>query len=380
MPGAGVVFFWSIIALYALFGVGFALLVPRAEIRRPALAAMAACFCSAVAMPIEVFKLIAPGAMYPMSSALHFLAISFFGAAALYRRGLAVPWRFLLGMAALGCLLVFWFSAIDNDPVPRRLAIASVALILTGGLVSLLFSLRGAAVDRMVTFFLGFSCLNYTTRLVGYLLVLAGSLRLEQAAALTLANYAGLVISAAGLSVSLLVGLCMDIVRDRERRLLVDGLTGLSNRAAFDREMTAMAGMRFGLLIADIDHFKAINDSMGHAAGDVVLAATGKTLRQVADGRFVARIGGEEFIMIEPGAGAVEMRTLAEAVRDVGRRISSDDQPATQAVTFSVGWALCRAGENPREALHKADKALYAAKAGGRDRVMGAPERLQAAQ
>lgn len=158
-----------------------------------------------------------------------------------------------------------------------------------------------------------------------------------------------------------------------ERQSLTDGLTGIANRRAFDveiRRRLADVG-RFGgsiaLCLLDIDHFKSFNDTFGHQAGDAALATVARTLRATCrTGDIPARYGGEEMAVIMPGldgegaAGAAERIRSAIAATPVGER----------AVSVSVGVAATGGGCSAEVLIEAADRALYAAKRGGRNRVV----------
>ena len=153
---------------------------------------------------------------------------------------------------------------------------------------------------------------------------------------------------------------------------LTDGLTGVANRRAFDaaldRELAiaARSGEPLTVVIIDLDHFKSLNDTYGHLAGDDVLRAVGAALRSsIRQGDIVARYGGEEFALVLPGTEAGDAVGIAQRVRDALSRI---DGP--RAVTASLGIA-CRphAGLSGGELLAAADTALYASKEGGRDQA-----------
>lgn len=156
-----------------------------------------------------------------------------------------------------------------------------------------------------------------------------------------------------------------------------DGLTRLYNRASFDEHLQAMTalgnltGEPCCLLMADIDHFKSVNDRLGHPAGDEVLRQVSDALVRAYPRRtdFVARYGGEEFAILLPDTRAADLGPVAmkaiEGVRTLRIVVGEEDL----AVTISVGAAALRRGESPKEWLARADKALYAAKNGGRDAV-----------
>ena len=161
-----------------------------------------------------------------------------------------------------------------------------------------------------------------------------------------------------------------------------DDLTGLLNRRAMlDRmQLEQHRSLRSGspLLIAqlDIDHFKAVNDTHGHAAGDLVLQSFADTVRRnVRDTDVLARWGGEEFVLLlcdTPAADAVAlMERLRQAVQAMQVPVAQGGQPIT--VTVSIGLARHTPADPLAGTLERADRALYAAKAGGRNRVVPAP-------
>lgn len=161
-----------------------------------------------------------------------------------------------------------------------------------------------------------------------------------------------------------------------------DDLTGLLNRRAMlDRmQLEQRRSLRSGspLLIAqlDIDHFKVVNDTHGHAAGDLVLQSFADTVRRnVRDTDVLARWGGEEFVLLlcdTPAADAVTlMERLRQAVQAMQVPVPQGDGPIT--MTVSIGLARHTPADPLAGTLERADRALYAAKAGGRNRVVPAP-------
>lgn len=162
----------------------------------------------------------------------------------------------------------------------------------------------------------------------------------------------------------------------------LDSLTGLPNRRAFDQQMAACLAeadtpsrrfQRPSLLIADIDHFKCINDTHGHPYGDHVLRAIGGILKEVTpEDCLAARIGGEEFAVLIPSRSLTQARALAETVRTrvaaTQLRRPGPDTDTTR-VTISIGLTLFRPGENGTAFMERADQALYVSKDSGRDRV-----------
>lgn len=153
-----------------------------------------------------------------------------------------------------------------------------------------------------------------------------------------------------------------------------DGLTGLRNRRGIEREYGRAAISH--LAISDIDRFKLVNDTYGHQNGDAVLRAWGDILRsKERPGVWVGRWGGEEFVIALCGASDDEARLLLEGLRRECERFEGVlDERSGERIRFtvSVGWARVAEGEEPATALRRADEALYAAKEGGRNRVVAA--------
>ena len=168
-----------------------------------------------------------------------------------------------------------------------------------------------------------------------------------------------------------------------EALLFEDPLTGLSNRRFILAQLagTVSAARRHGrplsVAMVDIDHFKAVNDDHGHAAGDRVLAAVAGAMRQHLRAEDqLGRLGGEEFLALLPDADARAAATTAEKLRGEVAELAVAHDGGELAVTISAGWATWE-GESPEELLRRADEALYEAKRGGRDRVEGAPATVQ---
>jgi diguanylate cyclase (GGDEF)-like protein len=126
----------------------------------------------------------------------------------------------------------------------------------------------------------------------------------------------------------------------------------------------------------DIDHFKKINDGFGHLVGDRVIKGVGAAIASaVKKGDVAARYGGEEFAVLLPGASADVAFQVAERVRETVGRASIkrlDKKESVGNVTISGGIAIMRSDESLLSFIDRADKALYAAKQGGRNRVMHA--------
>jgi diguanylate cyclase (GGDEF)-like protein len=171
-----------------------------------------------------------------------------------------------------------------------------------------------------------------------------------------------------------------DMMADMTTRSETDPLSGLLNRRGFEdqadraRAMAVRAGVPAIVVVADLDHFKSINDKYGHAAGDHVITTFGRILRASFDLRaVVGRLGGEEFAVLLPGADLGVARGAAEAARLMLHNLSVEERGIDRPVSSSFGIAVMEPGETLADLLRRADTALYEAKSRGRDRVCVAP-------
>jgi diguanylate cyclase (GGDEF)-like protein len=160
-----------------------------------------------------------------------------------------------------------------------------------------------------------------------------------------------------------------------ERRAVTDGLTGLYRRHYFDNRLDVELARarrnrgRLTLLFFDVDHFKAVNDTYGHAQGDIILRETAALLAAGApEGAITARYGGEEFVIILPETPKEEGHRIAEAIRE--RMETNAFSGTIKRVTISGGVAEYPGdAATPAELTEAADKALYRSKSGGRNRI-----------
>ncbi|NUT56142.1 MAG: diguanylate cyclase [Thermoleophilia bacterium] len=162
-----------------------------------------------------------------------------------------------------------------------------------------------------------------------------------------------------------------------ERQALVDGLTGLANRRQADEALaseiarTERLGGPVGLILADVDDFKAVNDRYGHPTGDIVLRDLAETLREnVREIDTAARWGGEEFAVILPGTDLEGAAQVAERIRAaLAERMILSVDAAPLHVTASFGVAVSNPTTTVQQLVEAADEALYRAKRAGKDRV-----------
>jgi diguanylate cyclase (GGDEF)-like protein len=172
----------------------------------------------------------------------------------------------------------------------------------------------------------------------------------------------------------------MRLMERAKGQALRDGLTDLYNRRAFDDLLARTLAReqrqegRLGLVLVDLDHFKKLNDTYGHPAGDAALKAAAQTLeRHLRKGDHAARYGGEEFVAILPGADEPGAARIAERVRKAIEHHRLVFEGARLHVTASMGVAVAPMdGDSAEALLAAADRALYAAKHQGRNRVVAA--------
>ncbi len=187
--------------------------------------------------------------------------------------------------------------------------------------------------------------------------------------------------------------LLVALMQESHRLAFYDELTGLPGRRALEERLPGL-GPQCVMAMIDVDHFKKFNDTHGHDIGDQVLKLVAARLAQVSGGGTAYRYGGEEFAVLFPGRPLEDALRALEALRasieNYGMKVRSDDRPRdgqagsqqrtgpagilsspdkVLSVTVSIGVAERKAMQNPAEVLRAADKALYRAKEGGRNRV-----------
>ena len=164
---------------------------------------------------------------------------------------------------------------------------------------------------------------------------------------------------------------------EQKFRSLQDALTELPNRAAFDErfELEIRRSQRYGkplsIALADVDHFKQINDNYGHSAGDKTLKVIAQALKQsLRETDFIARYGGEEFIILFPETHLSELKLPLNNLKDRIKKIPFKFKDKNVPISISFGATEPKSTDNNRAAFDRADEALYEAKRAGRDLVV----------
>jgi diguanylate cyclase len=165
-----------------------------------------------------------------------------------------------------------------------------------------------------------------------------------------------------------------------ERLARTDSLTGLANRRTLDetfaREIARAERLRenLSIIMADLDHFKSVNDQYGHVTGDQVLARAAAVFEKKSRPYdLAARYGGEEFVLVLPATSTDTAMIIAERIRKEIANLTVPGYP--RQITISLGVAGWMAGEAPDDFVARADAALYQAKSAGRNRVAAARDK-----
>ncbi|TVP90795.1 MAG: GGDEF domain-containing protein [Pseudomonadaceae bacterium] len=168
-------------------------------------------------------------------------------------------------------------------------------------------------------------------------------------------------------------------LEEQRQRSLLDNLTGMPNRAGLQKRMEEEyeRWQRYGgqllLAVLDVDHFKSINDGFGHLAGDKVLRLIAQQLsRRLRKSDFIGRFGGEEFVLLLPGTSPEQGETVLEALRSGIEECPFHFKTERVTVTVSIGFTAFQQGDELDAVFERADKAMYAAKAAGRNRLIRA--------
>lgn len=173
----------------------------------------------------------------------------------------------------------------------------------------------------------------------------------------------------------ILSGALVESDRAHRRQSTLDPLTGLFNRNALEQRLAELEGqpcdpaegLSHALLLCDLDHFKRVNDQLGHAVGDAVLQEVAYTMRAaLRAGDSIYRVGGEEILVVLPGAAEKDAIEISERLRTAVR----ERRPTGVTVTISIGVAVSEPGVvDTDDLVSRADAALYAAKEAGRDQI-----------
>ncbi|QKC94204.1 GGDEF domain-containing protein [Mesorhizobium sp. NZP2298] len=316
------------------------------------------------------------------------LAASCLAGAIVARYGRRVPYFGIGALAGSGMAAFCWFLFVEPDLTWRILvvnfAIGGISLIAAAELRTV----RGNGPTEKILLALSLLAgLNFFVRTLAVIIAhgpFESYDELHASSYWTTALLSHVLLSLL-IALALFTAAALDVMKALKAETHTDPLSGLLNRRGFEEraefllQRCAAAKFPVALVLADLDHFKALNDVHGHAAGDRVIADFAAKLRSATGARGAAgRIGGEEFAVLLPLSDLAAARLFAEAVRTLYSAGGIDGLPAGTKVTASFGVAA-RSGEEALEPLmRRADEALYKAKRNGRDSVRLSYERPEA--
>ncbi|MFI0842694.1 GGDEF domain-containing protein [Mesorhizobium sp. IMUNJ 23232] len=323
-------------------------------------------------MPFEAAKF--------LSNLLFFCAVFLLARAVIARQALRVPVFRLAACGIAGMAVFSWFLFLQPDFVARIFAVnyglGAMCVVIA---LSLRKARKLAFVDRLLIWLAALRALDFFIRPVVVALFENG--HSEQMPYITSAYWLttslSVILFSVLIALTLLTTVAFDAMQELRIQSRTDALSGLLNRRGFEEEtapffdQTKRKPLPLGLVLADLDHFKLVNDRHGHAVGDAVITAFASLLRQAGAGKaIIGRTGGEEFAVFMPQCDLGASRLFAEGLR------AALSTGALEGVTPDLGLVTCsfgvaaRAGDESLAALFKrADDALMQAKRAGRDRV-----------
>jgi diguanylate cyclase (GGDEF)-like protein len=362
-----------------LFAIAFFLLWLNHRERYVAYAAWAY-VATAAAFLIQDLSPVLPMELQRLPANFGFLATgALFAAAILSRYKLPVPWRAMAVAIAISIAVFTWFLLVQPNIAARIYSISVGAGVIALMIVRALWPLdRPYLIDKVLFWVASLSALNLIIRPLVILSQGGGFdnyVGFQQSVYWTTVQFSQAMVSIAA-AISLMVAVAIDMIGDLRRQADDDALSGLLNRRGFEAaagvalRRCAGEGRPAALLIADLDKFKQVNDTHGHAVGDAIIAAFGAHVRaEGPTGMIAGRIGGEEFAMLLPGAGIEGARQLAEVVRTGLAPACAGRIPSALTPTTSIGLAVNIPGAGLSQLMRQADEALYAAKRAGRNCV-----------
>ncbi|MHB2264220.1 GGDEF domain-containing protein [Aliihoeflea sp. PC F10.4] len=308
---------------------------------------------------------------------------------ALIRARIPIPVAMLAALATAGTTAFSWFLFVEPSTEARIYVVNATFAALS--LLTGVALMRAKPQSKIDWLFIGLAGFIFALSLARPIATWMDRLDINDGGSIGASVYwatfqALTPLLALTIALSFLAAFVVQIVTELRNQAERDYLTGLLNRRGFEHRATesidaidAIEGTMWqpAVMIVDIDNFKRINDTFGHGVGDRVVASVGRALSAQAGADVVGRIGGEEFALFYNRARRAELNTCAEAVRREIGRLRITDLPASYPLTVSIGIHPRHQLQTLREMMAQADKALYAAKAAGKDQAMMSPLSLQ---
>lgn len=307
------------------------------------------------------------------------LAASLLTSAIIRRAGVSIPIWPMAATIVLTMAAFCWFLLVDPSQVVR----VYVVSLAVGGLFALAaIRVHGARKTHLLDSLLMWLCVAVAaTYILRPFLALGSNADYTDYDGFQRSTYwaavqFGQAMFSTMLALALMVSVALELLGELRREAHTDKLSGLLNRRGFEEEAAvalarcAASGAPAAMLVADLDHFKTINDTYGHATGDAIIAAFGSAIRDTFASDVVAgRIGGEEFAVVMTQAEMGFAMALAEQLRQRLARRCRDLLPPGPRPSASIGLCMARPGDRLDDLFRNADEALYQAKHAGRDRV-----------
>ena len=294
------------------------------------------------------------------------------------RAGRSAHLGILCGIYAVSCLSLIAVVSLSDEVGPRMILLnGGYAMMFLVAFVSLMGTPRRSIIDTAILFVLALHTIDFAVRPL--LTALAeGSIPAEEYRQSIYYSVIHMALTMKSLNTAIvLIGACVyDLVKHVRQGADIDALTGLRNRRAFEADIapsfvdTARNSGPVSLIIADIDHFKQVNDVWGHQAGDKAIASLGRLLAEMCrESDVVGRVGGEEFCILVKHCGEDDAARLGERIRFAFAQMIHAEIGDHIRLTASFGVAERGEGESYDRLFSRADAALYAAKDGGRNKV-----------
>jgi len=314
--------------------------------------------------------------VFVANSLLLFGPLYFYAAAAEILGVRARGIRWFSALAFAGSAVLYWSSIPHPQILVRLLVHGGVIGTIFVGAAVLLFRNQDAshrtAARASAWFAMAMATLEFAWMSYPWLLGMTPSFEHPDPVD-TAFSYLAMILALAAVGALSWLALCVHRV-ELEHVAQTDSLTGLLNRGAFeavlrrDLQRCHLSGATLSVMLIDIDYFKQVNDSFGHAVGDRVLRRVSAALAsRTRPSDVLSRYGGEEFVVLLRNAGAEDAHAAAERIRSHIEAL--DDLPEGINLTASIGVAVSLSGESPDELLLRADEALYRSKKEGRNLV-----------
>lgn len=368
-------------AISAIFAGGFFILWRHQRERRYIGILAFSYFAAACGYLLQSVTLPAGVALTKLASNTFFVVTAYTMALGILEKfGRKVPHVALGSMSGAGLAVLSWFLFVQPDMGCRVLAINFTLAGMCFVIAAELRAVGGKVfVDRLLMVALLVNGCNFLVRPVVIIAFVGppvsdGDIFMSLYWITTAVTHA---FNSVLLAICLMTGIALEVIGRLRKDALNDPLSGVLNRRGFEESGNALLGRRdaesapTSLVLADLDHFKDINDNYGHAVGDRVIAAFGTTLRELAkDGAVVGRIGGEEFAIILPGCDSAQAQAFAESARISFGNVAIAGVPKAASFTASFGIAERETADDTlSRMLDRADVALYRAKDDGRNQV-----------